>query len=194
MESPASKHTFTVAPSDAIKKFADEQLAPHSNKRSNEIFLVYASKQLEMESTFEEQWVEDKAEIMCVYIENSEFELQSSTFSKPSFTSRERDADTSEKSVEAFGPGKGGQIGWDKNAKPKKPTVPAAGPPISDTTIPAPANIVTKKNIPKEANPEDLKSGALPPPSGGTIGIDSRENFHVNEREGSKYRAEGEER
>ena len=43
------------------------------------MYLVYASKQLEMESTFEEQWVENQTEIMCIYAENSQFEMQTSS-------------------------------------------------------------------------------------------------------------------
>ena len=49
--------SFTVKPSDSIQDFIDCQLFELSGKKSDDLFLVYTGKQLDMELSFQEEVV-----------------------------------------------------------------------------------------------------------------------------------------
>ena len=61
---------FTVKPCDNIQEFIDEKLFEIYGKKSDDLFLVYTGKQMDMELSFEEEFVENQSELICVSLED----------------------------------------------------------------------------------------------------------------------------
>jgi len=52
MEGTKAKHSFQVGSNDIIRGFIDSELYSYTNKKSNEIFLVYAGREIQIDNTF----------------------------------------------------------------------------------------------------------------------------------------------
>lgn len=141
---------FRVPSRSNIKDFIDGKLFEAFRLNSDDIFLVYTGKQLDLHKTFEEEYVEDESELLCVNLEQSEFQgPDPSAITQHSHKKIEKTNPEIE-----LGPGKP----YTENFH-KKPIANQGGAaPSSQQEIPvAPPNVYKKENIPKEVNPEDLK-------------------------------------
>lgn len=111
---------------------------------------MYTGKQLDISKNWEEEFVEDESELLCVNLDQSEApicELSAITHHS------KKKVDKSATEIE-LGPGKTYTENFSK--KPTQSNNNAA--PGSQQEIPiAPPNVWKKVNIPIESNPEDLK-------------------------------------
>lgn len=144
---------FEVQSGSLIKDFIDGPLLNTFQQSSEDVFLVYTGKQLDIHKSFAEEYVEDESELLCVNLEQSEYQIQESNITKIEHKKLEKREDG--KNDIELGPGRSSMEGFTKKSSPG---VSNAAPSSQQELEIAPPNIVKKENIPKEINPEDLKN------------------------------------
>jgi hypothetical protein len=77
LDGPKALSTFTVESNSSIKDFINGKMYECFNQNSDEVFLVYTGKQVDINKTFYEEYVEDESELLCVNLESSPYQVQS---------------------------------------------------------------------------------------------------------------------
>lgn len=137
---------FAIPSSTLVQDFINHQLNGLYQQTADEIFLVYTGKQLGLAKTFEEEYVEEGAELLCV-------ELQQPPPFIAERVKREKSKLKEGEGKEEFGPGR---PSLDSFGKKQTTNVSSAAPGGEESA--APPNHVKVHNIPKEVQAE-LKSG-----------------------------------